>query len=87
MARRNTPAARASEARRRERKRLEAEAKLRALRETGASCVVCRSYRTKQPFPGWTHGAWCAADSDFHGYAVAQSDGLCLSYSAPAVEG
>jgi hypothetical protein len=58
------------------------QAAMADLRNKGASCHSCRSFERKAPVG--LKGTWCAADSDFHGYAMVKSTDLCLKYVARA---
>lgn len=45
---------------------------MRPLRAAGASCATCRSFKHRIDV-----GNYCSAESDFHGYVLAKSKGLC----------
>jgi len=64
---------------RRDRLREANEAKEAELRAAGASCATCNQF---SPYPGpGPRGAFiCDRLSNFHGYALANADGLCVHW-------
>ena len=63
----------------RERRRLRDKLAYDRLKQSGSKCSTCTSFIKHCTA---VNGAICSRFSDFHGYQMAQPDGLCLEYQA-----
>lgn len=65
----------ASKRRQQLRKAAEEAVIMDGLQASGASCATCVGFVREGPC-----GSYCSADSDFHGYMLAQASGLCVRW-------
>lgn len=72
-----------SKARNHLRKRFKVENELARLREQGAACGNCASFKKNATVKSYI----CEANSDFHGYQIASASGLCTDWTDASARG
>jgi hypothetical protein len=77
-----SPGERRRRARKRERDRIAYEAEMNPLRDAGASCGSCASFKRGSNVTIGADKHYCAAESDFEGYVIVRADGLCPKHRA-----